>query len=346
MKLRDLVGAIKDKASQGKAAILSRQNTLSLLRATTHDPHAPPNPKYLAAVLSLGHSSRAAASAFVETLMDRLQSTGDAYVALKCLVAAHHMANRGSFILQDQLSVFPTYGGRNYLNLSKFRDSSSHVTWQLSTWVRWYGEYVENLLVASRVLGFFLGAEKLGGDSGEERISAISNAELIREMESLVGLLEQICKQPEILVASGNKLVHEIVGLVGDDSLSAINEISVRVTEFGERLSCLSFVDSVELACALKRAEDCKERLQLLYFAKKDMNEGFWSVVGEIKERVWMETEAKEGKLVVNIRTDKGTESARFGERVVRPGDSVRFGSGRLAVSYCRFSNEPMAPCA
>lgn len=334
MKLRDLVGAIKDKASQGKAAILSRQNTLYLLRATTHNPHTPPDPKHLAAVLSLGRSSRAAAASAVEALMDRLQSTSDACVALKCLFAAHHVAKRGGFILQDQLSVFPTFGGRNYLNLSKFRDCSSHVTWQLSTWVRWYGEYVESLLFASRVLGFFLGSEKLNGDFGSERVVAISNAELIRETESLVGLVEQICKQPEILVASGNKLVAEIVDLVGEDCLSAINEVSVRLTEFRERMSCLSFVDSVELVCALKRVEDCKERLQLLYLTKKGVNESFWSVVREIRERVGTEREAQEGKKCVNLTKDKGSESARFEERVVRAGDSVRFGSGRLTVSY------------
>lgn len=335
-KLRDLVGAIKDKASQSKAAILSRPNKLSLLRATTHDLHAPPNPKHLAAVLAFGHSSRATASAAVEALMDRLQSTGDASVALKCLVAVHHIVKYGTFILQDQLSVFPARGGRNYLNLSKFRDSSSHVTWQLSTWVRWYAQYIETLLSTSRVLGFFLGSSS-SSSSEAERVSASWNGDLIRETESLASLLEQICAQPELdLSLTGNKLVEEIQGLVSQDYLSVINEVSVRVTEFGERLSCLSFVDSVELICALMRLENCREGLLLLNnLVKKDLSQNLWDMINEIKEKVGKEKDAREdGKLVVAIRKDKGTESARFGDRVLRKGDSVRFSSGRLAANY------------
>ncbi|PON47347.1 ENTH domain containing protein [Trema orientale] len=333
-KLRDLVGAIKDRASQGKAAILSRPNELSLLRATTHDLHAPPNPKHLEAVLALGHSSRATASAAVEALMDRLQGTGDASVALKCLLAVHHIVKFGSFILQDQLSVFPSHGGRNYLNLSRFRDSSSHVTWELSTWVRWYAEYVETLLSTSRILGFFLGSSSSASE--EERVSASWNGGLIRETESLASFLEQICTQPESdLDLKGNRLVGEIRGLVSQDYLSVVNEVSVRVTEFGERLSCLSFIDSIELICALRRLENCKERLLLSpNLMKKDLSESFWDLISEIKERVGEEKEDPEGKLVVALRKDKGTESARFGDRVLRSGDSVRFSSGRLAANY------------
>ncbi|XP_062100118.1 putative clathrin assembly protein At4g40080 [Humulus lupulus] len=333
-KLRDLVGAIKDKASQSKAAIFSRPNTLSLLRATTHNLHTPPNPKHLAAVLAFGHSSRATVSAAVEILMDRLQNTGDASVALKCLVAVHHIVKFGTFILQDQLSVFPFHGGRNYLNLSRFRDNSSHVTWQLSTWVRWYAEYVENLLSTSRVLGFFLGSSSSATE--EERVSASWNGDLIKETESLASLFERICAQPELdLSLNGNRLVDDIRGLVGQDYLSVVNEVSIRVTEFGDRLSCLSFVDSVELICALRRLENCRERLQLSSnLVKKDLSESLWDLISEIKEKFGREKENREDNLVVALRKDKGTESARFGDRVFKFNDSVRFSSGRFATNY------------
>lgn len=139
--LRDLIGIIKDKASQSKAALLSNPKTLSLhlalLRATTHDPFTPPDPRHLAALLSFGHSSRAVAATAIEALMDRLQTTRDASVAIKCLFTIHHIIKRGSFILQDQLSVFPATGGRNYLKLSNFRDNTTPLTWELSSWVRW-----------------------------------------------------------------------------------------------------------------------------------------------------------------------------------------------------------------
>lgn len=135
--LQDIVGRIKDKAAQSKAALspLSKPHEGALLRATTHDPYAPPEEKHVAALLSYGHRSRFTASAVVESLMDRLQTTGDAPVALKCLLTVHQIIRRGSFILQDQLSVFPFAGGRNYLKLSDFRDRRSPLTWEMSSWV-------------------------------------------------------------------------------------------------------------------------------------------------------------------------------------------------------------------
>lgn len=180
-------------------------------------------------------------------------------------------------------------------------------------------------------MGFFLGSSSSteGIDKEEERVSALMNSDLIKETESLVSLLEQICRQPESLHLNGNKLVDEIGGLVDEDHLSAINEFSIRVNEFGERLSCLSFGDSVELVCALKRLEDCKERLLRSSTVKKDVVGSFWDSIREIKERVGKQ---KENKLVK--KTESLSDSARFGERVLRSGDSVRFSSARMTVNY------------
>ncbi|ONI02393.1 hypothetical protein PRUPE_6G195400 [Prunus persica] len=350
-KLRELMGAIKDKASQSKAAILCKLNTntlssssslhLTLLRATTHDPFTPPNPKSLAALLSFGLSSRATASSAVESLMDRLQTTHDSAVALKCLLAVHHVIKYGSFILQDQLSVYPAGGGRNYLNLSNFRDDSTPVAWELSSWVRWYAQYIENLLLTSRLLGFFVGSNSciVEKDKEEERVSALLNGNLVRETESLVSLLEGICKRPESLGLGGNRLVIEVLGLVGEDQISAMNEISVRVNEFDERLNCLSFGDSVELLGALKRSEDCEGRLLAVPNVKNDLVEGFWGLIREMKTKVGKEKESN-NKLMATMRVEKESysESARFGDRVLRPSDWVRFSSGRLAVDAFHLS--------
>jgi hypothetical protein len=140
----DLIGRIKDKASQSKAALVSSNTKsktlsfhLSVLRATTHDPSTPPGNRHLAVILSAGTGSRATASSAVESIMERLHTTGDACVALKSLIIIHHIVKHGRFILQDQLSVFPASGGRNYLKLSAFRDEKSPLMWELSSWVRW-----------------------------------------------------------------------------------------------------------------------------------------------------------------------------------------------------------------
>ncbi|KAA8546751.1 hypothetical protein F0562_003180 [Nyssa sinensis] len=331
-KLRDLIGVIKDKVSLSKATLVSNSTTLSIhlavLRNTTHSPSIPPDDNHLATLLSLGNGSRATASALVASLMDRLHRTSDSSVALKCLVTIHHIIKRGPFMLQDQLSIFPASGGHNYLKLSAFRDGANFATWALSAWVRWYALYLETLLSTSRVLGFFLCSSSgaIDKDKQDEGVSSFTNVDLIRDTDSMVGVMEEICKVPDSLHVDGNKLLQEIMSLVGGDFLAAVNEISLRLGEFNERRDCLSFGESVELMCALTRLEECKERLMGLFIIKKVSTETLWSSIGELKDRVWMVKD--EGKLAYVGRRIRASESARFEERVVKSHDSVPFSSG------------------
>ncbi|XP_022136401.1 putative clathrin assembly protein At4g40080 [Momordica charantia] len=339
-KLSGLIGLIKDKASQSKAALIAKPNILSfqlaLLRATTHDPYAPPHDKHLAALLSLGKTSRATAAAAIEVLMDRLQSTHNSAVALKCLLAVHHILKHGGFILQDQLSVFPFTGGRNYLKLSDFRDNSSPISWELSSWVRWYAQYIETVLSTSRILGFFVASSSSieEREKKSEQISAVFNSDLLRDTESLVGLIEETTKKPHSLHLNANKLVDRILGFVADDYLSAMKEISVRVTEFHQRLSCLSFGESVELVCVLKRLEDCKEKQSLGISAKYEiLMDGFWGLIWETKNLIGETKENRDGtgaggKLIMT--TARMSDSGRFMERANIYRDSIRFGSERF----------------
>lgn len=160
-----------------------------------------------------------------------------------------------------------------------------------------------------------------------------------------MSLMENICRRPESLSLNGNRLVGEILGLVGQDQIAAMNEVSVRVKEFDERLSGMSFGDSVELLSALKRLEDCKERLPTVSSTvKSDLVERFWGLTREMKGRVGEEKEKEGGKLgVMAVRRDSVGESARFGDRVLRSYDSLRFSSGRLKVSEF---NLPLESCA
>ncbi|KAH7566824.1 hypothetical protein JRO89_XS08G0242000 [Xanthoceras sorbifolium] len=339
-RLKSLLGIIKDKVSQSKAAIVSNPNTLSLhlalLRATTHHPFTPPGHKHLTTLLSFGLGSRVTAAAAIQALMDRLQTTHDASVAIKCLIIVHHIIKHGSFILQDQLSVYPSTGGRNYLKLSNFRDNTTPFTWELSSWVRWYARYLENLLSTSRVLGFFLcsTSSSVDKDKEEERVSSLLNSDLLREIDSLVSLLEEMCKRPDSLQVHGNNLLDVIMGSVVEDYLSTMSEVSTRVIELTERLSCLSFGDSLELVCTLKRLEERKERLLVLSNKKRVLIETYWGLIDELKDRVGKEKLYREERMIVSYgRRDKASESARFGDRVLNYGDSVRFSSARFDLN-------------
>ncbi|KAK4760899.1 hypothetical protein SAY87_005792 [Trapa incisa] len=329
--LRIIVGKIKDKASQGKAKLspLSKPHEGALLRATTHDPTTLPEEKHLSELLSYGHRSRATASSVVESLMDRLQNTGDASVALKCLLAVHQIIRRGTFILQDQLSIFPASGGRNYLNLSNFRDDKSPFTWEISAWVRWYARYVENLLSASRILGFFIGSSSnaLEKEKAEEAISSLLNSDLIRQMDSLVRLIEDTSRMPESAQLDSAELLCRVKFLAAEDHVSIMNEVAVRGHELMERIRILTFGESVELVCIMRRLESCEETLAAI-FDRKVPIESCWVLMREVKCKLGKveEKTAKAERWVV-----RGSVSARYGGRPgMSSSETVRLSSGRI----------------
>ncbi|CAK8578761.1 unnamed protein product [Lathyrus sativus] len=326
-----LMGIIKDKASQSKAALLSKPTTLSLLRVTTHNSFYPPTHKHISTLLSSTDGSRATASAFLELLMDRLHNTNDAAVALKSLIVVHHIISQGSFILQDQLSVYPYTGGRNYLNLSNFRRNTNPTSWELSSWVRWFAQHIENLLCSSRILGFFF--LRNSSSDGEERVSAITNGDLLKEFDSLVTLVEGICKRPDRGSDSNkgneNKLVDEIANLVDGDWVVIETVVIIEVREFKERLGCLEFGEAVELVCCLKRLEECRDRVVMIL----KLQQGFWHLVRDLKEKVGVEVYKEKGKVQKEGRRVRFSESDRFSDRVVSSYDSIRFSDG-VVSSY------------
>ncbi|KAL2343099.1 hypothetical protein Fmac_004384 [Flemingia macrophylla] len=339
-KLTHLIGIIKDKASQSKAALLSQRTTLSLLRATTHDSSTPPTRNHLHTLLSSADGSRATAAAFLELLIDRLNATHHAAVALKCLLVVHHIARRGTFILQDQLSVYPSSGGRNHLSLSNFRrrrSTSDPTSWQLSSWVRWFATHVEHLLCASRALGFFLGPTPRSDT--EEKVSALATADLLTELESLVALVEGLCERPE---PNGNGLVEEIVGLARGDWAVVEREVRVRVGEFKERVEGLKFGEAVELFCCMKRLEECEDKMVGMIEEARELV--LWDLVREVKDKARFQVyrdDEPNSKLRKQTTMHLLTHSHRFSPTLLTARDFLRFPSGRdnkpMMIYKCSF---------
>lgn len=195
---------------------------------------------------------------------------------------------------------------------------------------------METLLATSRVLGYFLGYFLEKDDKEEERMSSLLNEDLIRDVDSLVGVIEELCKipDPNFVIIEGNKLLYEIVSLLTNDYLTTVNELVTRFSEFNERTSCLSFGESVELVCALKRLKDCKEKLSVIFTVQKPLVLTLWGLIDELKDKIEkLKVEKEERKLLTSWcgKSDKAmSESARFGRSVVKFNDSVLFSSGRI----------------
>lgn len=159
------------------------------------------------------------------------------------------------------------------------------------------------------------------------RVLGVTNSDLLREMDSLVALMEGIVKRPNTPTSENNKVVVEIMDLVEDDGVVVLSEILVRVNEFGERerLGCLGFGEIVELVCVLKRLEMCRERMMVVE------EKGFWDSVKELKEKVGrMKVYTEERKVYGKTTKDRRTESDRFDDRVLNSVGSIMFPSSRF----------------
>uniref|UniRef100_A0A2N9GR43 ENTH domain-containing protein n=1 Tax=Fagus sylvatica TaxID=28930 RepID=A0A2N9GR43_FAGSY len=334
-KLRNLIDILKDKAPLIKATLSTKRHassiTVAVLHATTHNSPYPPSEKRVAAVLAFGHGSRLTACACIEVLMDRLHDTHSASVALKCLFTIHNVITRGSFILKDQLSFYPSSGGRNFLNLSTFRDNSNVEMWELSYWVRWYAGLLELSLMISRVLGYYFYSSSCKDNKDKaDKVLSLFNSDLSREIDVLVDFTERICEAPD-LHFQRNNLVYEVVRMVSEDYSLVQSEILVRVVELGNRMENMSYGELTQFLNPLKRLEDCKEKL-LLLFVNREMNDGLWDLISQMKKKVLMvKGKREEVKLVMvrmGHRDESISESARFRKQFAESGQLFRFTSG------------------
>ncbi|XP_015885248.3 putative clathrin assembly protein At4g40080 [Ziziphus jujuba] len=328
-KIRNLLGILKDKASLIKAAIsINRQLSsinVAVLRATTHNPSSPPSENCIAAVLALGHSSRTTSCACIVALMDRLHATHSAPVALKCLFTAHNIATNGSFILKDQLSFYPSSGGQNFLNLSDFRDESDADTWELSSWVRWYAAVVEQNLIVSRSLGYYYSPR--GKEFDNNKLSLLLSSELLGEIDVLVDHVERTCDAPENLNLQRNNLVYEVVTMVGEDYRLVQRELFVRLKEIEDRMESLSSSELTRLLSALKRLEECREKLVAL-FVNRRKNVVFWDLIRQMTTKL---VEMKEKREQKKLEWKKSTnESNRFWNPFVESGPIVSVSVGNV----------------
>lgn len=294
--LRSLSGILKDAASLARASLNSKTRSkvrTTIIRATTHDANSGPMEYRLSALLSLGLGSCFTAGMCIAALMDRLHKTRNAFVALKCLFAIHNVISQGSVTLRDELSVFPSHGGRNFLNLSGFRDSFDLETSGYSCWVRWYADFLEQTLIATRVLGYFLSppppsssASRILRRQREVKVQAASSSDLYEEIDRLVGLVGVICSYPESIHLQRHDLVYAIVSLVLEDYRVIRYEIRSRLSELDRRsLETLGSGESTRVLSALNKLDGCRHKLFLL-FVNKANNDGLWELVADTKPKL------------------------------------------------------------
>lgn len=330
-KLRNLIGILKDKASLIKATISINRRSSSIrtaiLRATTaHDSSSPPSETRISAILSLGYSSAQTSSTCIQALMDRLHKTHSAPVAFKCLFIAHNIIYRGSSILRNQLSHYPSNGGKNFLNLSTFLDDSDIEMWELSSWVRWYAGIIEQSLTVARFLGRYLSDSSFPNNKKDKEASrkvdsVVLSSQLINEIEVLINHVDRICILPNSLNLQTNNLVHEVVMLVSEDYRSVQNELLVRLKEIEDLMERTSSSELTRFLENMKRIKDCRERLVAL-FVNRNRNDRFWDLIGKImKEILELKVRRETTKRLIWVdQENESSESTQFWNPFLEPG--------------------------
>ncbi|XP_010523316.1 PREDICTED: putative clathrin assembly protein At5g10410 [Tarenaya hassleriana] len=273
-KLKRLLGKFKDRASEGKAVAVHafRPNTkslhLALLKSTNHNYDNPPDDDYVAAVVSYSGSRR----------------YGQSLIVLHKLIKPEHGFN-GEIYIQGHHLFFTE--GRNNLKLNNFRDESSHLTLELSPWIRWYAKYLDCLSSTCRVLGFFPSITAYSKDKAVEkhRVSCYKTGHIIEQTGYLVSFFEHIRQRPENPALYRNKIVDEIRELVAQDYFSVMRWVMVRLEVLNERLSKpgVGFSESDALGPVLVRLEKSTGTLTEFPWRYRVLVEDFWGVVRGLK---------------------------------------------------------------
>lgn len=138
------------------------------------------------------------------------------------------------------------------------------------------------------------------------KLSTLENSELIRELDALVGILEEIRNAPDYVeYDENNRLAKETLRLVDEDRSCMEVGILARMRELCERMDHIGFGDSVQLSCLLRSP----------YFEYKNKSHGdhvLSEVMSELREKAAMVAVEKGEERRSRIRMDRGSESLRI----------------------------------
>lgn len=323
------MGLVKDQVSLGRA--MAKQGQLSqinlvVLRATSHEEQIAEE-ETIKSVLEAGGGSRMRVSHCICVIMDRLNKTRSWIVALKCLLLIHRCLHEGGFMFQDQLSIHPSSGGRNYLNLSKFKDTSSPFTWAVSAWIRWYARYVEQWIQTSRKIGVFLDIKKEDKSLRAEKLMLLASSQLVKEIISLNDFLhEALGWQAEQLVMD-HFIVKEGLRLVTVTTMKAYKELQLRFQEVTERIVTLARSEALELLHVCERLSQNSMTLTYLFEIGQDLQaQREYAISGRI---VYTDNEMLKLKESLRLASLHNVTSTTPGQGLINHGFSQQWNSMR-----------------
>lgn len=207
-KIREAIGALKDQTSIGVAKVVGSSSIsdlqVAIVKATRHGDN-PPNPSYVAQVLSQTRYSRTLVQACVGIIATRLNRTKNWVVALKSLMLVQRLLSKGGTAFENDF-FFTARRGTRFLNMSDFRDRNG---WDCSAFVRAYALYLDEALEFKMQQGHADSSEE---DEDEDVVAAaaaveMENHAIFFRADSLMQLLQRFLACRPAGAAKHNRVV-------------------------------------------------------------------------------------------------------------------------------------------
>ncbi|KAG6491204.1 hypothetical protein ZIOFF_052540 [Zingiber officinale] len=152
---RQAYGALKDTTTLSLATVKSnfKDVDVAVVKATSHV-ERPPKERHIQKFIAAASGSlpRIDVAYCVRTLSRRLAKTRNWVVSLKTLIVIHRTLREGDSTFREELLHYSNKA--HFLDLTNFKDNSSSLAWDCSSWVRTYALFLEERLECYKILKY------------------------------------------------------------------------------------------------------------------------------------------------------------------------------------------------
>ncbi|XP_042414119.1 putative clathrin assembly protein At5g57200 isoform X1 [Zingiber officinale] len=152
---RQAYGALKDTTTLSLATVKSnfKDVDVAVVKATSHV-ERPPKERHIQKFIAAASGSlpRIDVAYCVRTLSRRLAKTRNWVVSLKTLIVIHRTLREGDSTFREELLHYSNKA--HFLDLTNFKDNSSSLAWDCSSWVRTYALFLEERLKCYKILKY------------------------------------------------------------------------------------------------------------------------------------------------------------------------------------------------